>query len=323
MALPRDRSLLVKAARMYYEQDMSQDAVAAAIGVSRSNISRMLTDARAQGIVQIRIVEHAMRDTALERRISELLPIRHVRVARSLNMVDDHAAVGALGSEALTERLRANSTVGVSWGTTLQSMVNALESDYLPGVHLVPLVGGMTALSAGSTGDDLVRTMATKMGASASTMLAPVVVSSQSARDAFVHEPSISTVLAQAAAADIAVVGIGSKNSSSTMDLLTSAGLPDSQYDALMSDMAGDIAARIYDINGNLVDHGWADRIIGIDLDELRRIPYVIGMAAGPGKAYGVIGAVRGGYLSELIISSSCALAIVRYLDSESKAKAS
>ena len=37
------------------------------------------------------------------------------------------------------------------------SMVNALESDYLPGVHLVPMVGGMTALSLGSTGEDLIR----------------------------------------------------------------------------------------------------------------------------------------------------------------------
>ena len=65
MALPRDRALLVKAARLYYEEDMSQDQVAAAIGVSRSNISRMLTDARAQGIVQIRIVEQDRKSTRL------------------------------------------------------------------------------------------------------------------------------------------------------------------------------------------------------------------------------------------------------------------
>jgi len=323
MALPRDRSLLVKAARLYYEQDMSQDQVAAAIGVSRSNISRMLTDARAQGIVQIRIVEHAMRDTALERRLGELLPIRNIRVARSLNTIDEYAAVGALGSEALLERVRPNSTVAVSWGSTLQSMVNALEPEYLPGVHLVPLVGGMTTLSTGSNGDDLIRNMATKLGASFSAMLAPVVVSSAEARDAFIKEPSIAEVLNQAANADIAVVGIGSKRSSSTMDLLHSAGLPDETYDAITADMAGDMAARIFDSSGQAVDHGWADRIIGLSLDQLRRIPYVIGIAAGSGKALGVIGAVRGGYVSEIVLSSSCALAVIRQLDSEGEVRAS
>jgi DNA-binding transcriptional regulator LsrR (DeoR family) len=308
---------------MYYEQDLSQDQIAVALGVSRSNISRMLTDARTQGIVQIRIVEHAMRDTALERRVQELLPVRHVRVARSLNSIDDFASVGALGAEALAERVRPNSTIGISWGSTLQAVVNSIDAEYSPGVHIVPIVGGMTALSAGSTGDDLVRTMANKIGASFNTILAPVVVSSAAARDAFIHEPSIGDVLAQAAKADVAIVGIGSKHSSSTMDLLTTAGLPNKTYDALMHDIAGDVAAQFFDINGNVVDHGWSDRIIGIELEQLRRISHVIGVAAGAGKAPGVIGAVRGGFVNEIILSSSCALAIVRLLDTDKAVRAS
>lgn len=323
MALPRDRSLLVKAARLYYEQDLSQDQIATALGVSRSNVSRMLSDARAQGIVQIRIVEHAMRDTALENRLKEVLPIRQVRVARSLNSIDEYAAVGALAAEALVERLRPNSTVAISWGTTLQSLATALEPVYLPGVHLVPMVGGMTALSAGASGDDLLRSMAGKLSASFSTILAPAVVSSHDARDAFMNEPSVAGVFEQTEHADIAVVGIGSKRASSTMELLQTAGLPDAMYDALMNDMAGDIAARFFDNDGNPVDHGWSDRIVGIDLPQLRRIPYVIGIAAGQIKAGGVIGAVRGGYVTELVVSTSCALAIVRQLDVESEAQAS
>jgi DNA-binding transcriptional regulator LsrR (DeoR family) len=323
MALPRDRALLVKAARLYYEQDLSQDQIAVTLGVSRSNVSRMLTDARSQGIVQIKIVEHAMRDTALERRIQELLPVRHVRVSRSGDSIDDFSSVGALGADALTERVRPNSTVGISWGSTLQAVVNAIDSDYLPGVQIVPLVGGMTALSSTSTGDDLVRTMATKMGASHSTVLAPVVVTSDATRDAFLNEPSISAVLEQARKSDIALVGIGSKHSSSTMDLLTGAGLPDATYDALMKDISGDICAQFFDINGEVVDHGWENRIIGIRLDELRRISHVIGVAAGAGKAAGVIGAARGGYVSELVLSSSCALAVVRMLDASKGVRAS
>lgn len=323
MALPRDRALLVKAARLYYEQDLSQDQIAVSLGVSRSNISRMLTDARAQGIIQIKILEHAMRDTVLERKIQELLPVRHVRVSRSGDSLDDLSSVGTLGADALSDRVRPNSTIGISWGSTLQAVVNAIDSEYMPGVHIVPLVGGMTALSATTTGDDLVRAMAAKMGASHSTVLAPAVVTSGKTRDAFINEPSIGSVLDQSRKSDIALVGIGSKHSSSTMDLLTSAGLPDSTYDALMKDMAGDICAQFFDLDGKVVDHGWENRIIGIRLDELRTIPHVIGVAAGAGKAAGVIGAARGGYVSELVLSSSCALAIVRLLDAKRGTRAS
>jgi DNA-binding transcriptional regulator LsrR (DeoR family) len=78
--------------------------------------------------------------------------------------------------------------------------------------------------------------------------------------------------------------------------------------------MAGDIGARFYDSNGKELDHGWSDRIVGISLEQLRRIPFVIGMAAGKDKALGVIGAIRGGFVSEVIISSSCAFEIIRIL---------
>jgi DNA-binding transcriptional regulator LsrR (DeoR family) len=323
MALPRDRALLVKAARMYYEAELSQDQIAAEIGVSRSNVSRMLTDARSQGIVQIKIVEHAMRDSILEARLLEILPIKHIRVARNIDGIDETAAVGMLAAEALSERLKPNATVAISWGTTLQAMVNALEPEYLPGVKLVPMVGGMTALSSSSSGDDLIRVMATKLSATYQNVLAPAVVSSAEVRNAFSAEPTVQAVLETAAEADIAVVGIGSARSSSTMELLHGAGLPESTQNSLLHEMAGDIAARFYSIDGQEVDHGWNDRIIGVQLAQLRRIPFVIGAAAGSAKATAVIGAIHGGLINEAVISSSTALAIVRHLDAIEGAQAS
>ena len=308
---------------MYYEEGLSQDLIANAMGVSRSNVSRMLADAKAQGIVQIRIVEQTMRDTPLEDRLRTLLKVRTVRVSRSLSVSDELTAVGALAAEALTKRLRSNSQVAVSWGSTLQAMVDAMNSEYLPGVSLYPMVGGMTPVSAGASGDALIRNLADKLNAEHMTLLAPAVVSSAVTRNAIISEPSIAEVLDHAAAADIGVVGIGSKRGSSTMELLKAAGLPDSVYDKVMADMAGDLAARFYDIDGRPVGHGWDDRIIGLSLEQVRRIPHVIGVAAGASKALGVIGAARGGYVSELVLSSSCALAMLRYLDSELEEEAS
>src|SRR5688500_7835667 len=46
----RDPELLAKAARLYFLEDRSQDDVAAVLGTTRSNVSRMLKQARDLGI---------------------------------------------------------------------------------------------------------------------------------------------------------------------------------------------------------------------------------------------------------------------------------
>ena len=57
MSTARDRALIVKVARMYYEQNMSQDQIARALLTSRSNVSRILSVAKKRGIVEIKINE--------------------------------------------------------------------------------------------------------------------------------------------------------------------------------------------------------------------------------------------------------------------------
>ena len=53
------------------------------------------------------------------------------------------------------------------------------------------------------------------------------------------------------------------------------------------------------------------DRVIAIELDELRRIPTVIGVATGVEKTAGVLGALRGGIVDGLITDASLALALL------------
>ena len=81
MPAPRDRAALVKAARMYFLDNRSQDDVARALGTSRSNVSRMLSAARAQGIVEIRVHDQISREKDLEQALDERFHLEHVQVA--------------------------------------------------------------------------------------------------------------------------------------------------------------------------------------------------------------------------------------------------
>src|ERR671938_1554734 len=99
MPAPRDRSSLIKAARMYFLDGRSQDDIARVLDTSRSNVSRILTAARAQGIVEIRVHDQTSREKDLENALREQFGLLHVRVAAFRPGVDAQAAAGDLAAQ--------------------------------------------------------------------------------------------------------------------------------------------------------------------------------------------------------------------------------
>ena len=317
MAILRDKALLVRAARLYYEQNKSQEQIAKELLTSRSNVSRMLSDARAQGIVEIRIIENALRDAKLEQRVLEMLPLRSVRITRVPQGSDETMAIGTLAAQALTENLKKDAKVAISWGRSLQAMVTLIEDDHRPDLKFIPLMGGMTEIPSGINGENLIRTLASKFNAEFSTLHAPAIVRTKEAREAFMAEPSIKEVLDEAQHADLAIVGIGARGSSSTNSLLRAAGIDPQTDTAFYANLAGDMASRFYDLNGNIVDKSIDDRIIGVELSGLRNVKHVIGLAAGADKARGMLGAINGKHITELITTAKGALALLQLVEDQ------
>jgi DNA-binding transcriptional regulator LsrR (DeoR family) len=76
-----DQRLLERVALLYYEDDLTQEDVAARLSISRSKVVRLLQEARRTGIVQIRVLapQHANRD--LERRLETRFGLQQAVVA--------------------------------------------------------------------------------------------------------------------------------------------------------------------------------------------------------------------------------------------------
>jgi DNA-binding transcriptional regulator LsrR (DeoR family) len=277
----------------------------------------MLSDARAQGIVEIRIIENALRDAKLEQRVLEMLPLRSVRITRVPQGSDETMAIGTLAAQALTENLKKDAKVAISWGRSLQAMVTLIEEDHRPDVKFIPLMGGMTEIPSGINGENLIRTLASKFNAEFSTLHAPAIVRTKEAREAFMAEPSIKEVLDEAQHADLAIVGIGARGSSSTNSLLRAAGIDPQTDTAFYANLAGDMASRFYDLNGNIVDKSIDERIIGVELSGLRNVKHVIGLAAGADKARGMLGAINGKHITELITTAKGALALLQLVEDQ------
>ena len=317
MATARDRALIVKVARMYYEQNMSQDQIARALITSRSNISRILSVAKKRGIVEIKINESTKRETDIEEMLISRFGLRAALVAKVPRATSDYKAVGQLAVQSFLNHLKPRVKVAISWGRSIQAMVDALDNESRPDLTFVPLMGGMTSIPSAYSGETLIRSLAEKFNADYQILHAPTIVQSSDIKLALMKEPSVASVIESVRNADVAFVGIGSRGANSSVHILQSAGIDEKNNPEFFAKWAGDLAGRFFDRDGKSVSKQLDSRTVGLELDEIAKIRRVVGVAAGDEKTEGILAALRGGLISELVTSSNCALKLLEAAESK------
>jgi DNA-binding transcriptional regulator LsrR (DeoR family) len=294
--------LMYKIAKAYYEDGLTQQEIARRFGLSRIKVSRLLNRARREKIVQITIQPVQVSNADLERRLEGAFDLQEAVIATCTEDTDE-AVVNDLGpaaAQTLIRCLQGQETVGISWGRSLLSAVNALPKVNLPDVRIVQLVGGLGELDAQTHGAELARRVADTFGARLRLLHAPGLVKNKSVRDALVMDPQVCDTLELARRADIALVGIGVLTPGST---LTQAGILNEEETADLRErgMVGDIAMRFFDGEGVLIKAKADKRIISTELDDLRRIRRVIAVAGGKHKREAIRAVLRGRLVDVLV----------------------
>ena len=317
MATARDRALIVKVARMYYEQNMSQDQIARSLITSRSNISRILSVAKKRGIVEIKINESTKRETNIEEMLISRFGLRAALVAKVPRSTSDYKAVGQLAVQSFLNHLKPRVKVAISWGRSIQAMIDALDNENRPDLTFIPLMGGMTSIPSSYSGETLIRSLAEKFNADYQILHAPTIVQSPDIKLALMKEPSVAAVIDSARNADVAFVGIGSRGANSSIHILQSAGINEKDNPDFYSKWAGDLAGRFFDRDGKSISKQLDSRTVGLELSEISKMKRVVGVAAGDEKTEGILAALRGGLISELVTSSNCALKLLEAAESK------
>ncbi|WP_338487408.1 sigma factor-like helix-turn-helix DNA-binding protein [Ruoffia tabacinasalis] len=80
---------IVKIATMYYEEGMTQSEIARKRGVSRSLISKIIVEAKRDGIVEIVINSSSVYTAKLERELEEKYQLKNAIVIDTFNLNKD------------------------------------------------------------------------------------------------------------------------------------------------------------------------------------------------------------------------------------------
>lgn len=248
-----------------------------------------------------------------ESQLKKHFKLKHVVVVPSeKNYQMTLASVGRKAAQYLESILRKSIRIGIGWRTSLFQMVEHVnEKSVVPGSIILALHRGLGARNVLVDGNELGRKLTQKLNTSFYAIQAPLIVQSKELRDLLFREPNIAEVLALAEKVDVAFLGIG------TSELKYSAhyraGFIDKkEADCLYKKGAvGMVSGYYYDSKGQLLNSNINDRIITLDLEKLKKISLVIGVAAGEQKVDAILGALRGSYINALFTDETVATMIL------------
>jgi DNA-binding transcriptional regulator LsrR (DeoR family) len=308
-----DLVFLAEIASMYYEDELSQSEIGRRIGRSRSMVSRLLREAREQGLVEINIRHPLKRDMPLEDALKEKFSLRAVKVLA--DPPQDYAQLltnlGKLGAQTLQDHLGDGICVGVGWGTAVYEVVRALPARELQRATVVQMIGALGSGDPMVDGPELAQWLAQKLSATYRFLHAPLIVEEPVVARSLCQQKSIATTLEMAAKADIALVGVGTVASEHS-SLRRAGYLDDDDLAQLQQGGAvGDILARQIDSRGRPLKVDINQRVIGLGLETLRTIPNVLAVAGGPAKQTAILAALHGGHINTLVTDAGNAKAIL------------
>jgi DNA-binding transcriptional regulator LsrR (DeoR family) len=316
-----ERDVLRLVAELYYERDLRQPEIATLTGFSVSKVSRLLSQARESGVVTIAIERSTEGRPALARELEARFGVDIAITPGRETDPPTAARLCGLGAAApVVDWLPERGVLGVTGGLTMDALASALPRLDRPDIVVVPVVGGWDARNRYLDVNELARRIADRLGGQPRFLHAPGIVDSVAVKEALLADSAVAGTTRLWSSIDLALLGIGGAPTAhpgygTIMDRL------DDLSRRSLADLGivGDVGGHFFRADGSLVDNDWTRRTLVIDTDQLRRIPRVVGVSAGPGKVTAVLGALRSGLLGALVTDRPTAEGVLRADDRQAR----
>jgi DNA-binding transcriptional regulator LsrR (DeoR family) len=307
------KRLLTKVAYLYYVMGKTQGEISKELNIYRTTISRMLTQARSEGLVDIQIHDFDAEIYELEARIQQIFHMKEVVIIATDRNDTETEKDEKLAEEAayyLKQLIKGDEIVGLSWGSALAGMIGKLKGVKKTNARFIPIVGGPSHVNSRYHVNAIIYDLARHFGGESIFINAGAVQESKMLRDAIMNAYDFQEFKSYWNRLDIAMFGIGgpmSSKQSSWRDYLTVV----DNHNLVNHHAIGDCCCRFFDADGHLLKESVNYRTIGIDLETLAKVPYSIGVARSVYKAPSIRALLKTPYMNTLITDDETARAIL------------
>lgn len=302
--------LKAKVSNLYYKQNQSKIQISEKLRISRFKVAKILDDAVKEGIVTIHIKEPENAYIDLENRLEEKFGIFRASVADStsdINLMKKN--IGRAAANCLMDIVYDGDTIGIAWGTTIYEMVNALPDKIdKKNITVVQLTGGLNQVETKYNAIELSSRLAKIFDSECYQLYAPAILDCRETKQYLFNDSSIKRTLDIFNKVNIAIVGIGSVSPKPSTLLYQDGILKEEEVKKALGNCAvGDINTCFYDENGNMCRPGLGDRAVGMNIEELKRVRYALGVAGGEMKVNAIYAALKGKIINMLVTDSKTA----------------
>lgn len=305
----------LRAAQMYYLQDLTMNAIARELRTSRSTVSRLLSMARDTGLVQIQVNNPLQRAPSLEQQIRRIYGVE-AHVVPVTDIVSDSEVLDRVAIQAartIGPLVDSNAIIGVAWGSTLSAVSHHLTRKLTHDSTIVQLNGAGNTQTTGITyASEILRRFGQAYGARVEQFPVPAFFDHAETKATMWAERSVKRILDLQERMTMAIFGVGSIDANIPSHVYVGGYLDDADLRVLAENrVVGDVATMFFRADGTHSDILLNQRSTGPELDLLRQVRRRICVVSGETKINGLRGALAAGLATDLILDEGSARRLV------------
>ncbi len=296
---------IIEAARMYYLDNMTQNEIAKKLNISRPLVSKILNDAKELGIVTIKIKSPFSDTETIMEKLKKQYNLEKTVIVQQLSttaLTDQNILKETVSF--LKENLKDVTVFGLGWGNMIGPFIDKIESEErfinLKG-KVVPLIGNTNMATREYHPNDLIRVFGEKTNLTPAYLFAPAFLATEQEKEVFLNIENYCDISRMWEKLDAVFLGINSHPS--VPDLATALRFGNTLNE---KKAVGKVLSYYFDKEGNIIK-GENDFSIQIPWEQLKKIKKVIGIASSKTNKKAVIGALKTGIFTHIIISEKLA----------------
>lgn len=290
-----EKILMYEVAALYYEKSLTQQEIAETLHLSRQTVSRLLNDAIEEKIVEIIIHDPQTDCKELENRICAAFGIRSCvvcSVSGRSESVHRLMTVKAAVDYILPIIKKGNQKIALSWGRTIQELIQNMPKISTVGNTVFPLFGATDSENAYFSSNELARKLADRLDATPKCAWFPYLAGSDGDFALLKQLSYYKRMQDMWDTADLAILGIGNRE---ILDIFGKTfGYSDIHFQAV-----GDVATHFFDKNGRFVN--LYRNTLCASVDNIRNAKESVAIACGKDKVEAISGALRTNMIDTLI----------------------
>lgn len=204
-------SLMVAAAQLIYYKGKTQEEVGEMLGISRPKVSRLLSQAREQGIIEITIRNPIAHNLDVQAELIRTFRLKDAVVTPIC--VDQQEVIvpqiAKAAAQYITDHLPDRAVLGLGRGYSMYETMKSLSPSNNQQPVIIPLSGGLGAGDAGNPLDEILNRSAAALGGQSKFLYAPALLASEKFRNAVLTEPNSMEVAMLWDRMDWVVMGVG------------------------------------------------------------------------------------------------------------------